>query len=84
VIITGKVRSKLIPRWYADRCGRNARSLALSNPGFHRVILECRPGPPYDLGLMVNPDIEPDLRRILSRCMRLDPAVPDDDPFPRL
>lgn len=89
VVITGRIRKfRYVPRWarcrIAARTGERVKQLASDNPGFNRFIIEARPFPPTDTGWLVNPDIEPEVRRILSRTMKLDDPVVDEEPWPRL
>lgn len=80
VIITGRPR-RFLPAWWHARCARRVAELADANPGFERFVLQAHPAPSITADRFVDSTIEPDARRLLSRCMKLDPPVTDDDPY---
>jgi hypothetical protein len=58
-----------------------AQKLIARNPGFHRVIVHCRPERPVEYEHLADPAVEPSLRVLLSSIMELDPQQPDPDPY---
>lgn len=82
-MIIEAARARHIPRWYRRRVMLRVNRLIYQNPGFHRLIVRIGPSSgtsPY----LVNPDIEPELRRLLGRVLILAPPIEDDDPWPRM
>jgi hypothetical protein len=66
------------------RLGRTCRQVARvidDHPGFHRVVLVCRPLDPFEYENLADPAIEPRLRELFSRIMLLDPAEADPEPY---
>lgn len=80
MIITGEAK-RWCPAWFCRHTTRLAVRLVQGNPGFHRVIIQVRPGPRVELEHLADPNIEPSVRRLLGRIMRLDPLTDDDDPY---
>lgn len=62
---------------------RDVNRMLDENPGFHRFVLVIA-GTQGESGYMVNPDIEPELRRLLDKLLVLSPPVEDSDPWPRM
>lgn len=83
VIVTA-TRYRRVPRWYVRRVMRRVESFAAANPGFHRFLIDLPVIGTAETGRMINPDCEPEIRRLLAKVMVLAPAVEDDEPWGRL
>lgn len=80
MVITGTARP-FIPRFVRQRIVNRALTLMRMNPGFHRFVLQVKPGLPVEHELLVDPSIEPELRRLFARIMVLDEHQPDPEPY---
>lgn len=80
-VIIQATRYRRVPRWYSRHVMRMVQRLAAGNPGFHRLVIDLPVLGRAETGYLVNPDVEPQIRRLLSRVMTLAPPVEDDDPW---
>lgn len=83
VIITA-TRFRHVPAWYSRRVMREVQRLVAGNPGFHRLVIELPVVGAAETGYLVNPDVEPEVRRLLRRVLVLAEPVEDADPWPQL
>lgn len=87
IISASKVKRR--PAWYRRHVMRMVNQLAAGNPGFHRFVL-CVPNEdgtaviPGESPLLVNPNVEPHLRSLLSRILVLDEPIEDETPWGQL
>lgn len=81
VVIIHATRYRRVPRWYSRHVMHAVQRLAAGNPGFHRLVIELPIIGTAGTGFLVNPDIEPEVRRLLGRVLVLDEPVIDEDPY---
>lgn len=80
MVITA-TRYRRVPVWYTRHVMRMVQRLVDGNPGFHRFVIDLPVVGRAETGQLVNPDVEPQVRRLLSRILVLAPPVEDDDPW---
>jgi hypothetical protein len=94
MVICAKRERSWLPKWYV-RHVMAAVNLAMSdNPGPHRMVLclrlPCEGSVPlaemptycHESPYLVDPKIEPTLRKLFRRIMVLEPPIDDDMPWP--
>lgn len=77
-------RFRRVPAWYSRRVMLRVQRACVANPGFHRLVIVLPEFGPAETGYLVNPDVEPQVRRLLSRVLVLNEPVIDDNPWPSL
>lgn len=80
-MIIHATRYRRVPAWYSRHVMRMVQSLVAGNPGFHRLVIDLPAVGRAETGYLVNPDVEPQVRKLLSRVLVLAPPVEDDDPW---
>lgn len=86
VVIIRAKRTRRVPTWYVRHVMHSVQRLVAGNPGFQRLVIQID-APHYgssywhEAAFLVNPDIEPQVRRLLGRVLVLDEPVIDDDPY---
>lgn len=83
-MIVRAVKLRRRPAFYVRRTMRRVQILVARNPGFHRLVVEINPAGAWDTGWLVNPDVEPELRRLLGKVLVLAPPVEDHVPWAAL
>jgi hypothetical protein len=81
VRITGRPKRTPWTRLRVKSTIRTVQRELDAHPGFHRLVLVCRPAGPFEYESLADPIIEPRLRSLFSRIMILDPAEADPDPY---
>lgn len=80
-MIIHATRTRRVPRWYTRHVMRMVQRLVIGNPGFHRLVIRIDNAGTWETGYLVNPDVEPQIRRLIARVTILAPPVVDDDPW---
>lgn len=83
-MIVTATRYRRVPRFYVRRVMRRVEAFVDANPGFHRFLIDLPTIGTAQTGRMVNPDVEPEVRRLLGKIMVLAPPVEDPEPWERL
>lgn len=83
-MIVTALRYRRVPRFYVRHVMRRVDAVARMHPGFHRFLLDLPTIGTADTGRMINPDVEPELRRLLAKILVLAPAEDDPEPWGRL
>lgn len=84
VVIVTALAYRRVPRFYVRRVMRRVDSLVRANPGFHRFLIDLPTIGSGDTGRLINPDVEPEVRRLLAKVMILAPPLEDPEPWGRL
>lgn len=80
-MIIQATNTKRRPKWYVRHVMFRCQLLAANNPGFHRFVIHFTHASPYETGWLIDPSVEPEMRRLLRRVLVLQPPVEDDDPW---
>lgn len=84
-MIVHATRTRRVPAFYVRHVMRRVQLLVAGNPGFHRLVIHIEnAAAPVEAAYLVNPDIEPQVRRLLRRVLVLTPPVLDEEPWPQL
>lgn len=75
-------RFRRVPAWYSRRVMRRVQAACAANPGFHRLVIDLPLVGQAEAAYLVDPEVEPEVRRLLSRVLILEPAETDDEPWP--
>jgi hypothetical protein len=80
VIVTA-IRYRRVPAFYVRHVMRQVERVVAANPGFHRFLIDLPVLGRAETGRLINPDVEPEVRRLLAKVMVLAAPAEDDDPW---